>query len=209
VISVNLQSLGAGCNETAQPRLAESIHIVDRAIQQVRNLSLDLRPSMLDELGLVSTLRWCADRQAQRAGFALHFAAQCSGKRLPAPIETACYRVAQEALTNVMRHAHAAHASVEFREDEDDSRIVLEIRDDGIGFKVADIRRRVARGASFGVQGMQERVELLGGKFSIESTPGSGTSITASLPSVFCDKEDGAAKGLAYETHPSAIGGRP
>ena len=106
-ISVNLHAVKGVCDAAAGPRIEESIHIVDQATQQVRNLSLDLRPSMLDDLGLVATLRWYADRQAQRAGFAVHFAVESSGARLPAELTIACFRVVQEALTNVVRHARA------------------------------------------------------------------------------------------------------
>ncbi len=104
-ISVNLHAVKHVCDAAAVPRIEESIQIVDQATQQVRNLSLDLRPSMLDDLGLVSTVRWYADRQAQRAGFAVHFAVEFSAGRLPAELTIACFRVAQEALTNVARHA--------------------------------------------------------------------------------------------------------
>jgi PAS domain S-box-containing protein len=181
-VGVNLQAVKWACDADARPRLEESIAIVDRAIQQVRNLSLDLRPSMLDDLGLVSTLRWYADRQSQLAGFALHFAAKSSGARLPAVVVTACYRVVQEAVTNVIRHAHARHVWLEYQEHEEEVRLV--IRDDGVGFDPADVRRRAARGASFGVLGMQERVELLGGRIDVESRPGQGTSIRIRIPVV-------------------------
>ena len=101
-ISVNLHAVKRVCDAAAWPRIEESIQIVDQATQQVRNLSLDLRPSMLDDLGLVATLRWYVDRQAQRAGLAVHFAAESSAASLPTELTTACFRVAQEALTNVV-----------------------------------------------------------------------------------------------------------
>ncbi len=179
-VSVNLQSLKGVCDSAAAPRLEESIKVVDDAIQQVRNLSLDLRPSMLDDLGLVSTLRWYADRQARRAGFTLHLSVDSAGYRLPADIQIACYRVAQEALTNVVRHARARHVWLEYHEDEVQVQIV--VRDDGVGFEVAEVRQRAARGASLGVLGMQERTELLGGQFDIESKPAHGTTIRVRFP---------------------------
>ena len=110
-ISVNLHAVQRVCEAAARPRIEESIQIVDQATQQVRNLSLDLRPSMLDDLGLVATMRWYADRQAQRAGFTVHFTVESSGARLPAELAIACFRVAQEALTNVARHARARETS--------------------------------------------------------------------------------------------------
>src|ERR1700680_3393608 len=102
---------------------------------------------MLDDLGLVTTLRWYADRQAQRAGFALHFVAETATTRLPPELATACYRVVQGALTNVLRHARARQVWLEFHEHEDDVRLV--IRDNGVGFDVAAVRKRAARGASW------------------------------------------------------------
>ena len=107
-ISVNLHAVKGLCDPAAGPRIEESIEIVDRATQQVRNLSLDLRPSMLDDLGLPATLRWFADRLAQRAGFAVRLAIEPADFQPPAELAVACFRVAQEALTNVVRHASAA-----------------------------------------------------------------------------------------------------
>jgi PAS domain S-box-containing protein len=206
-ISMNLQSAARVCDVAAQPRLADSIQIVGSAIEQVRNLSLDLRPAMLDELGLVATLRWYADRQAQRAGFTLHFGATCSGHRLPTTIETACYRVAQESLTNVVRHAEARNVWVTFSEISEQDTIELIIRDDGVGFNTVDLRHRTARGASFGVQGMQERMELVGGELVIESTPNCGTLIIARIPSASFDTEGQIKEDTIDADDPSALGG--
>jgi signal transduction histidine kinase len=162
---------------------------------------------MLDELGLVSTLRWCADQQAQRAGFELRFAAECSGKRFPAAIEMACYRVAQEALTNVVRHAQATCVWVTFCEHEEECEVELTIRDDGEGFKCGEVRQRVVRGASFGVQGMQERVELLGGKFSIVSSPGEGTLVNARIPAASINSGQRTRRSSGDETNSRSPGG--
>lgn len=179
-ISVNLHAALAVSEGAARPRLEDSIHIIDRAIDQLRSLSFDLRPSMLDDLGLVSTLRWYADRQSQRAGLVVHFVAESSAASLPSDLVTACYRVAQEALTNVVRHAQAREVWLEFRGG--DAALELIIRDNGIGFDVAAVRQRAAHGASFGVLGMQERVELLGGQIEMESQPSRGTTIHVRLP---------------------------
>jgi signal transduction histidine kinase len=179
-IGINLQGVVEVCDDSARSRLEESSRIVDDAIQRVRNLSLDLRPSMLDDLGLISTLRWYADRQAQRSGFLLHFNAQSSCARLPADVETACYRVVQEALTNVVRHARARQVWLDYTEDEREVRLV--IRDNGVGFDTAAVRQRILEGASFGVLGMQERVTLLGGRFEIDSIPAQGTTILLRVP---------------------------
>ena len=129
---------------------------------------------------LVAALRWYVDRVAQRAGFAAEFVAEPPGIRAPASLETACFRVAQEALTNVVRHARAQRVRVELRES--DGELHLHVRDDGAGFEVAAARQRAVRGGSLGLLGMQERVSLLRGRLDIHSAPGQGTEIRVSLP---------------------------
>ena len=179
-IGIHLYAAKRVCDAAAWPRLEESIKIVDEATQQVRNLSLDLRPSMLDDLGLAATLRWLVDRQVQRTGLVAHFAVESSGAPLPPDVAIAGFRAAQEALTNVVRHARARHVWVELRQGEEE--VDLAIRDDGVGFDPEAARGRAARGESFGLVGMQERVELLDGRVEIRSQPGQGTSIRVRLP---------------------------
>jgi signal transduction histidine kinase len=132
---------------------------------------------MLDDLGLTAALRWYLDRQAQRAGVALHFAADMQDTRINPTIETACFRLAQEALTNILRHAGAGHVQVTLEQ----SRIGLELRivDDGRGFDVDAARQRAASGESFGLLGMEERALLAGGELEIISSPGQGTTVVA------------------------------
>ncbi|NJN66897.1 MAG: GAF domain-containing protein [Chloroflexaceae bacterium] len=161
-------------------QIKESIAIVDHALQQVRNLSLDLRPSLLDDLGLVAALRWYVDRQSQWSGVLAEVGADPDITRLPSDLETACFRVAQEALTNVVRHARARHAHVDLRQRGKDLSLV--IRDDGIGFDVRAAWKRAERGASLGLIGMQERVLLVGGQLDIISTATRGTEIRARFP---------------------------
>jgi PAS domain S-box-containing protein len=161
-------------------QLAESDELVDRLLQQVRNLSFDLRPSMLDELGLVAALRWYLDRQAKRTGLVVRLVADPLEIPLPADVETACFRVAQESLTNVVRHAAAKEVRVEVRIRARE--LVLRVRDDGVGFDVHAARARASRGASFGLLGMQERVQLSGGRFEIRSAMGRGTEIVSCFP---------------------------
>lgn len=160
--------------------LAEGINIVNHTVQQVRDLSLDLRPSLLDDLGLVAALRWCADRMAQRAGFVIRFVAEGVESRLPPHIETTCFRIAQEALTNVARHAHAQKVTVKVSGSPGQLHIM--IQDDGIGFDVKAAQQRAAQGQSLGLIGMQERALLVGGHLEIESTPRGGTTVRVRLP---------------------------
>lgn len=168
--------------------LAESIMVADRTLHQVRDLSLDLRPSLLDDLGLIAALRWYIDRQSRRAGWRVNLRGDPLAQRPPPEIETVCFRVVQEALTNVMRHAAATHIWVELQAR--DGELRLSIRDDGVGFDVSAARERALAGASLGLLGMQERVELVGGTWAIRSQPGGGTSIEVRLP-VVVDRASG------------------
>jgi signal transduction histidine kinase/DNA-binding response OmpR family regulator len=170
-------------------RLEDSMALIESLLQQVRALSLDLRPSMLDDLGLVPALRWYLSRQAERAGFQAQLFAEPLEPRLPAELETTCYRIAQETLTNIVRHASARQVVVELRQS--DGELRLTIRDDGAGFDVRAARARAARGASLGLLGMQERALLVGGEVTIESAPGQGAEVRARFP--LMERAGGAA----------------
>jgi signal transduction histidine kinase len=159
--------------------LREDIALVDRTIQQVRNLSLDLRPPTLDVLGLEPTLRAYLDDQAQRTGLAITLRGHLES-RLPPELEVTCYRLVQATLTNVVRHAKAHAVSVEL--DHSEHELQVYIRDDGIGFDVPSVWQRAMRRGSFGLMGIQERVELIGGRLQIKSSLGQGTTIAASFP---------------------------
>jgi signal transduction histidine kinase len=178
-IKINLQTARRYPQDGAQ-RLEDSIGIVDRTLQQVRNLSLDLRPSLLDDLGLAAALEWYVERQAQRVGFRGHFVSDPLESRLPPVVETACFRVAQEALTNIARHAQARQVWVELQDHQTELHLV--IRDDGVGFDVRAAEERAGRGGSFGLLGMRERVELVGGRIEVTSAAGRGSEICVSFP---------------------------
>jgi len=180
-VKLNLQTLERSADGPARSaRLQESMAVVERAVQQVRNLSLDLRPSLLDDLGLVAALRWYLDRQAARAGHQVQLVADPPNLQVPADLGTACFRVVQEALTNVARHAKAKKVCVELHQR--NGEVQLTVRDDGAGFDVSAAYRRAARGASLGLLGMQERASLVGGRLDVSSTPSQGTLIRASFP---------------------------
>lgn len=160
--------------------LDDSVALVEQLLQQVRELSLGLRPSLLDDLGLPAALRWFVDRQGQRAHFVGHVDVENFDGRLAPEVEIACFRVVQETVTNVMRHAGAQRVFVHARRTED--AIVLSVRDDGVGMDVRQARLRALRGVSLGILGMEDRVALLGGRLEIASTLGAGTEITATIP---------------------------
>jgi PAS domain S-box-containing protein len=157
-------------------KLDDSVAVLETLLQQTRQISLDLRPPLLDDLGLVPALRWYLDQQAQRAGLRIEFSADPALERMSPEIETACFRVAQEALTNVVRHARAQTVSVELHRTPEALHLV--VRDDGIGFDVMTAEQ----GASLGLLGMRERVALLAGEMDCKSAPGRGTEIHAFFP---------------------------
>jgi signal transduction histidine kinase len=161
-------------------RLDDSVAILEQLLQQARHLALELRPPLLDDLGLVSASRSYLYQQAQRAGLRVEFFADPALERADAGVETACFRVAQEALTNVVRHARAQTVIVELDRTPDVLHLV--VRDDGIGFDVAMAQQRAQQGASLGLLGMRERVALLGGELDCNSAPGRGTEVHAFFP---------------------------
>ena len=180
-VKIDLQNLQRRAGGTDLARQVEgSMAVVEGALQQVRSMSLDLRPSLLDDLGLVSALRWYLDRQVQRTGVSARFWADPSATRLPPDVETVCFRVAQEALTNVARHAQATEVQLILRQEA--VGVELSIRDNGRGFDVGAAREGALRGGSLGLLGMEERVLLAGGRLEIQSAPGQGTEVKATLP---------------------------
>lgn len=177
-VHINLQAAQrcAGA-ESVATFLSESIALIEKTLQQVRDLSLDLRPSLLDDLGLTAALRWYVDRYKRRTGVESTFTADSVPTSLPADIATACFRVAQEALTNAARYAQASHIHVSLRCAE--GVLELAIQDDGLGFDVESARRAALAGRSFGLLSMEERVRLAGGEFELVSQMGQGTAVRA------------------------------
>jgi two-component system sensor histidine kinase UhpB len=180
-LKLNLEALARGRDATAlQARVGEALETARHTIERVRQLSINLRPLQLDDLGLAAALRSHLDRQARLGGLAPHFEIQEVPLKLSADVETACFRVAQEAINNILRHSKAANVWLRlFLAGE---RLALSVRDDGAGFDVASAQRRAAAGESLGVVSMEERVALAGGSFQIHSAPGQGTVVVASFP---------------------------
>ncbi|MDO8567632.1 MAG: response regulator [Dehalococcoidales bacterium] len=155
----------------------EAAQQVSEVINQVRNLSLALRPSMLDDLGLVPALTWLLERVGTQSGLSVGFDHdELQSQDVSSRVNTTAYRIVQEALTNIVRHSGASRAKVCLHTQGDV--MSLNIEDDGRGFDM----HLLAIGTSNGLSGMRERTRLLGGTFTIESTPGTGTHITVKLP---------------------------
>jgi signal transduction histidine kinase len=148
---------------------------VQASIRDIRRLIHDLRPVALDELGLVPALREHLAHCQQEHDLAIEFVAD-DGERLSAAVESALFRIVQEAVNNVLRHAQARHLSVTLTRDED--QVTLRVADDGQGFDIQVPRS----GRHVGLWSMRERVEQLGGQFQVHSAPGQGTTVTTVVP---------------------------
>jgi PAS domain S-box-containing protein len=177
-VTMHLQAAKAAAGPAAWPSLDESIGLLQRAGTRVRSLALELRPVLLETAGLDATLRWLAQQHGQRTGIITEVVGHVTDA--PGEVAIACFRVLQEALTNVVRHAGAQHVRIELHQSE--GKLSLVIRDDGVGFDVSRTLERAAGGANLGLVGMRERVEILGGNLTIASQPGHGTSIHVSFP---------------------------
>jgi len=150
--------------------------LVRSTLLDVRRLAVELRPSVLDDFGLVAAVERLTETFSDQTGLAVHFEQLLPrGERLPPEVETALYRIVQESLTNVVKHAHAATVSIVLARGDDSVSLVVE--DDGVGFDPATPSE-----GGIGLVGMQERVALLGGRLSIESRPGAGTTFQAEVP---------------------------
>lgn len=180
-IKLNLESVARGRESASmEARVGEALEATRHTIERVRQLSINLRPLQLDDLGLVAALRSHLDRQAKLGRLAPHFEIQEVPGKLSAEVEIACFRVAQEAINNIVRHARAGN--IWLRLFVAGERLALSVRDDGAGFDVATAQRRAAVGESLGVISMEERVALAGGTLQIHSAPGQGTVVVASFP---------------------------
>jgi two-component system sensor histidine kinase UhpB len=159
---------------------SECMDIASQTLEQVRAMSLNLRPPALDDLGLTAALRWNLGRQQGATGWQIEFAPDPIPARLATQTETACYRVVQEALTNAARHADASKVAVLLQVNDEEIRLV--VQDDGNGFDLEAVRRRPPERSSLGLISMKERAALAGGRLEIKSTLGAGTQIAAVFP---------------------------
>lgn len=181
VVKMNLQTMQRlGDTSAMAIPLKDSSAVIDQTLQHVRDLSLDLRPSLLDDLGLVPAVRWYLSRQAERTGWNIDVEVDESLPPPPQSVAIACFRVIQEAVTNIMRHSNATRVSVSLRQHEGD--LLLVVRDDGIGFDVQKALDKATQGQSMGLLGMQERIRFLNGSISIKSDPGRGTEVRVRIP---------------------------
>lgn len=161
-------------------RLTRMRDLAQSTINSVHKIIFDLRPSMLDHLGLMPALRWFANARLEEKGIRVTFKEVNEPRRLPPELETALFRVFQEAITNIARHAGARNVNIlfEYRDD----LTMVSIEDDGIGFDLYDLTLDPDSLRGLGLIGMQERLELLGGDLEIKAVPGQGTRIILQVP---------------------------
>jgi len=181
VIRMHLMDMLRGA-AGAGSRIPECVAIVDAAIAQIRGMALNLRPTMLDDLGLSDALEWALERQAKPAGWETALEAGDDFSEVPPEIQTACFRIAQEALTNAARHARATEVSLEVRMV--GGELELTVQDNGTGFDLARYSSPEERKKHFGLISMGERASLVGGRLDIDTAPGRGTRVRATLPVV-------------------------
>ncbi len=180
-VKINLQSIRPSvAGSPSAEKLTDSIAIVDELAAQVRNLSRFLRPPQLDALGLLPALSSYVENRVRPNGLTVSLNCDPLFARLQPEVETNCFRIVQEALTNVLRHANATMVSIELRRFE--NQMVINVKDDGVGFDVDEVRARTSRGECVGLFGMEERAELFGGQVKFFSGDNDGTRIEICLP---------------------------
>ena len=165
-------------------RARDRIKIVEQvalhALDEIHRIIYELRPTLLDDLGLVAATRWLLDKNLAAAGVAVKFKTEGKERRLPSRLETTLFRVIQEAVSNIARHAAAKNADVALYFKK--KAIAIRVRDDGKGFDVDEAIRSRERPRGLGLLGMKERIEILKGALRISSRPGAGTEIDINIP---------------------------
>ena len=183
VLKISLRLIESDLPETAadlRQRMQAASDLTDATIEQMRQLGRDLRPVALDELGLYAALETLCRTFARRTQLVIHFNTGGEEPVLSGETEIGLYRFVQEALTNVVKHAHAHKVRVSIDANEDEVR--LSVGDDGQGFELPSFSSTLGASAGIGLMGMRERIDLLGGKLEIASQPGSGTRLVVTLP---------------------------
>jgi PAS domain S-box-containing protein len=172
----SLQAHPAASSSDLSEKIARTQQLVAQSVDTVHRFARDLRPSMLDDLGIIPALRTFSQDFMKRTGLVVELNADTGVEKLDSAARTVLYRIAQEALTNVSRHAKATCAEINIQKRT--GSICMEIKDNGRGFDASD----TTKSTRLGVLGMRERIEMIGGTFSIESAPGQPTTVRVEIP---------------------------
>ncbi len=199
-VLVELRNLSAGLDIRSEEQSRGHVEtikgLVENTVRVVRNMALLLRPSMLDDLGLIPALKWQARELSKQTSMDVRVSTELDSDNLPDEYKTCIYRVVQEALHNCARHSHANTVRIRVKQNRD--RLFLTIQDDGQGFDVQQMK-------GLGLLGIQERVAQLGGQSSVQSKPGSGTILSVELP--FADlTHDSNGSSVARESNSHLVG---
>ena len=182
-VKMNLYTVQQFCKTSeAGSYVTDNIEAVDEALRLVRDLSVDLRPPVLDDLGLATALRWYVDRYINRTGLNVEVIIDLPdhNERFSREGETTCFRIAQEALSNIARHAQATQIQMQLAKD--GNVLLLTVKDNGVGFDIERLRKRAPRTATLGLVSMQERAHAAGGSIEIDSVRSKGTEVRLTLP---------------------------
>ncbi len=187
-LKMELSSLGpAAARRSQDGRIAKMLEMVDDTVAAVRRIAADLRPMMLDDLGLNAAIEWLARDAARRMGTEITVRLGEEDPPVAPGAAIALYRMVQEALTNVARHAHATDVCIEMRQE--GGELVLRVRDNGVGFP----DRSTQQDGRYGLLGIRERAYMLGGRLEVDNPPGGGGRVTVRLPLAPADRTAGAA----------------
>jgi signal transduction histidine kinase len=204
IVGLRLIETRAEGNEALRAQAADLKALAGQILDDLHRLSVELRPSALDRLGLVMALEQFVRDYGRKHGLRADFQAACPpGLRLPAEVEMALYRIVQEALTNVVRHAAATHVGVILERRQ--GSVVAIVEDDGRGFDVPATLAGAGEGQRLGLFGMQERAALVGGRLTLESAPGQGTTVFVEIPlgvKALEGVSEGVKKKDVSEPHP-------
>jgi len=159
---------------------AEAQAMANRSLDELHRIIYDLRPSILDDLGLLAAIRWMAQRNLGPQGIHVRCEFEDLPPRLPPDMEIAVFRAVQESVSNVVRHARAETVLIEIAADK--GVLTIDVEDDGSGFDPAEVGGPSSSGRGLGILGMRERMELIGGTASVTSSPGGGTHVALRVP---------------------------
>jgi two-component system sensor histidine kinase UhpB len=183
LLIINLESLEAQLptdEEVLLAKIGETRQLAQDALSNLRQIVYGLRPSILDDLGLIPAIRWYARSNLEKAGILVEISANGEVALLPSQLNSTLFRITQEAINNILRHSHAQNVKISLAHQEEN--IVLEVADDGQGFDPNSVKEEALQLHHIGILGMQERAELVGGRTKLFSEPGSGTRIVISVP---------------------------